>query len=216
MEMCLLLWQPRSHDNCFTGWHRRRHIHKSYWSCINAYKHTPVDMYNPSLSAWLPTFCTRKESCPSFHVCSFSFNFRDCHKIPTSEMTTKHLGLCDVLKSFCLTGSLLRSPSLLFQGLFFWVFLFLVFSFSFPLTFFLYVSSILFFNTANIERDLIDRQRCSISQQISSFVCLWHCLESFSTAASSSTWCFSKTHAWDPPPHPLICIHPHTHTLPPW
>lgn len=88
MEMCLLLWQPCSHDNCFTGWQRRRHTHKSCWSCINAYKHTHVDMYNPSLSAWLSTFWTRKVSCPSFHVCSFSFNFRDCHKIPTSEMTT--------------------------------------------------------------------------------------------------------------------------------
>lgn len=77
----------------------------------------------------------------------------------------------------------------------------------FPSLILFFFSSVLFFSTANIERDLIDK-RCSISQQISSFVCLWLCLESFSAAASSSTWCFSEAQLWDPP-H----IQTHTHTF---
>lgn len=67
---------------------------------------------------------------------------------------------------------------------------------------FSFLSPFLFFSTANIEGDLIDK-RCSISQQISSFVCLWLCPKSFSMAASSSTWCFSED--------PLAHKHTHTH-----
>ena len=67
--------------------------------------------------------------------------------------------------------------------------------------------SSLFFGAANTERDLIDK-RCSISQQINSFVCLWLCLESFFFFFWRLLLAWRGAFSEDPLAH----THPHTRT----
>lgn len=109
MEICLFPWQRCSHDNCCSGWHRRRHTQKSE-SGKDAYKlkHMHTRPFPPQLDS--PLLHQKVFQCsPAAHltpplvfvpplltpgVCHFSQIF--------SKSNDKHLGLCDGSNSLCL------------------------------------------------------------------------------------------------------------------
>lgn len=70
MEICLFLRQPGSHDNCCSGWHRRRHIHKSGVARINTHTYTHTI---PPSQLDSPLFLHKKvfQSSPAAHLTPF-------------------------------------------------------------------------------------------------------------------------------------------------
>lgn len=63
MEICLFLWQRCSHDNCCSGWHRRRHTQKSE-SSKDAYKMNTCTHVRSLCSLTLRFFTKRYFSVP--------------------------------------------------------------------------------------------------------------------------------------------------------
>lgn len=63
MEICLFLWQRCSHDNCCSGWHRRRHTQKSE-SSKDAYKMNTCTHVHSLCSLTLRFFTKRYFSVP--------------------------------------------------------------------------------------------------------------------------------------------------------
>lgn len=162
--------------------------HKSCWSCRDAHAHT----YNPSFSAWIRFFAPQKkkkkvfQSCPATRLTPLLMFVPSLPtwwgvKFPQVkwQLTSRPLWCSWKLLSHRRPPSVSRSAlSCPFFFFFFFCELFTFFLSFFRLLSHSFSLSSLFFGAANTERDLIDK-RCSISQQISSFVCLWLCLESF-------------------------------------
>lgn len=187
MEICLFLWQTRSHDICCSGWHRRRHsqVMLELQGCTC----THVQSLPLSLN---PLFCTPKkkkkvfQSCPATRLTPLLMFVPSLPtwwgvKFPQVkwQLTSRPLWCSWKLLSHRRPPSVSRSAlSCPFFFFFFFCELFTFFLSFFRLLSHSFSLSSLFFGAANTERDLIDK-RCSISQQISSFVCLWLCLESF-------------------------------------
>lgn len=187
MEICLFLWQTRSHDICCSGWHRRRHsqVMLELQGCTCTHVQSLLLSLNP-------LFCTPKkkkkvfQSCPATRLTPLLMFVPSLPtwwgvKFPQVkwQLTSRPLWCSWKLLSHRRPPSVSRSAlSCPFFFFFFFCELFTFFLSFFRLLSHSFSLSSLFLGAANTERDLIDK-RCSISQQISSFVCLWLCLESF-------------------------------------